>query len=86
MTPRLPGENKRNKERAQKSGTWVAMIFVIAIVAGLIALTSQIMPQISGLMLVVAGMAFFIAFHYFTWGRWLIAYQEKLKAESDESA
>lgn len=83
MTPRLPGESKKQKERVQDGGTWIALFFVLFVVGGLIALTSQIMPQFSGLLLVLAGLFFFIAFHYFTWGRWLVARNERLKNDDD---
>lgn len=81
MSPRLPGETQRQRQNTQNGGTWIALVFVFAVIAGLIALTSQIMPQVTGLILVVAGLFFFIAFHYFTWGRWLMARMERLQEE-----
>jgi hypothetical protein len=37
----------------------------------LIAFTAIVLPQIRGLLLVVAGIAAFILLHYVTWGYWL---------------
>jgi len=83
MTPRLPGESRKQKQKAQDNGTWLALVVVLFIVGGFIALVSLIMPDFAKLLLVVSGLFFFIAFHYFTWGRWLTAKVERMKLEEE---
>jgi hypothetical protein len=62
------------------------MIFVLAVVGGLIAFVSLILPQASGLILVAGGFCGFVALHYFTWGRWLsrMAAEQKERLLEDE--
>ncbi len=84
MTPRLPGESRKEKQKAQDSGTWLALVFVLFSVGGFIALVSLILPDFAMMLLVVAGLFFFIAFHYFTWGRWLTARVERMKLDEEQ--
>lgn len=84
MTPRLPGEARKEKQKAQDNGTWLALVFVLFTVGGFIALVSLILPDFALMLLVISGLFFFIAFHYFTWGRWLTAKVERLKAEEEQ--
>lgn len=83
MNPKLPGDRRRDRETAQNRGTWIALVMVFAITIGFIALAAQVMPQIAGLFIVVAGLFSFICLHYFTWGRWLTARLAKLETEEE---
>ena len=83
MKPRLPGDSRKQRDQARNAGTWIALVGVLFIVGAFIGLTSLIMPQIFWLTVVVAGFFFFIAFHYFTWGQWLIRYHQRLQDEEN---
>ncbi|MCA8996720.1 MAG: hypothetical protein KDA80_07040 [Planctomycetaceae bacterium] len=72
MSPRLPGKSGPNSVQ-KNSGTWMAMAIVLVLTTGFIGLVSVIMPAIGKMLLVVAALPAFIAIHYFTWGRWLVA-------------
>lgn len=84
MTPRLPGEARKNRNQAQDRGTWLALLMVIGGVAGFIGLVSMIMPDFARLLTVVAGFFFFVFLHYFTWGRWLSNKVHAMEQEDDE--
>jgi len=71
MTVRLPKASHTPPPRPG-GGTWLALVFLLLCGGGFIAITSMILPQIRGLVLVVGGMSGFIALHYVTWGRWMI--------------
>ena len=86
MTPQFPGEARKQKQKAQEQGTWLALVFVLFTVCGFIALVSLILPDFALMLLVVAGLFFFIAFHYFTWGRWLTARVQRMQAEEQEQS
>ncbi len=79
MTPQLPSDSPKKKQ--QNEGTYLALIFVIGCVIGLISFTSLVLPQISGLLFVGVGFCGFVALHYFTWGRWLIRRVEQQARE-----
>ncbi|QDT34185.1 hypothetical protein [Thalassoglobus polymorphus] len=84
MSPKLPGDSRRERQQAQNKGTWLALFFVMLCVGGFIGLISLIMPDFAKLLTVFAGFCFFLSFHYFTWGHWLIAKTERMKAEEAE--
>ena len=83
MTPKLPGEAGKQKQKAQDRGTWLALVLVLFTVGGMIALISLVLPDFALMLLVVAGLFFFIAFHYFTWGRWLSARVQRMQEEEE---
>jgi hypothetical protein len=85
MSVRLPGSSTPRPPQ-RNEGTYIAMIFVLAVVGGLIAFVSLILPQASGLILVAGGFCGFVALHYFTWGRWLsrMAAEQKERLLEDE--
>ncbi|TWT57610.1 hypothetical protein KOR42_09720 [Thalassoglobus neptunius] len=83
MTTRFPGSSRRSGSPRRNGGTWVALIALLLIAGSLIGITSLIMPQILGLVLVVAGFLFFIVLHYFTWGQWLTRYLEENSQEDE---
>jgi len=84
MSPRLPGDSARTKKN-QDGATIFALMIVIAIALGFIALISMVLPQVWYLIVVGGFFSGFIALHYFTWGRWLtrIATEAQEKEESD---
>jgi len=70
MTTRFP--QKPTPAPSQRNeGTWLALILLLGVAGGLIALVSLVIPDIIGLVLVLAIFGGFVALHYFTWGLWL---------------
>jgi hypothetical protein len=55
----------------RNAATFLALGALVLFVAFLIALASLVMPQILGLVAVVALFAAVVAFHYVVWGWWL---------------
>jgi len=83
MTTRLPGQRAKAAPPQRNEGTWIALIFCIGIATGILALISLVLPDIFGVVLVLAAFGGFVALHYFTWGRWLML---KAAREADFSA
>lgn len=69
--PKLPGGRPR-KNRGGNGATWLALLFVIGAVIAFMALMQMVMPGSAGIFAVVIGSVLFFAFHYLTWGRWLM--------------
>lgn len=84
MSVRLP-KPERPAPRKANGGTYLAMTFIVICVAAFIALTSLILPQIRGLIIVVIGMCAFIGLHYLTWGRWLTRISNAADDEHDDA-
>jgi hypothetical protein len=72
---RPPDESQRN------AATFFALLGLIGIGLGLVALTAMVLPQIRGLILVVGGFTVFFALHYLIWGRWLSRRREEEEEE-----
>ena len=83
MTPRLPSDSSAPRRKQPTGSTWLAMTFLVGAVIGFVALTSMILPQVGGAILVAAAFSGFVALHYFTWGRWLIAYHARQEGPDD---
>lgn len=83
MSPRLPGDGARAKKN-QDAATLFALLIVIAVALGFIALISMVLPQVWYLIVVAGFFSGFIALHYFTWGRWLtkVATEAQKKEEA----
>lgn len=84
MTPRLPGDARLRREKAQDTGTWIALVVAVMTVLAVLGLISLILPDIFWLLLVAAAFGLFIALHYFTWGQWLIRHNQKFEHDADE--
>lgn len=80
MTPRLPTKS-RPPEPERNFGTYLALVFLVAVSLGLLSLVSLVLPQVRGLILVIGGFCGMISLHYFTWGRWL----SRIASEQRES-
>jgi len=63
--------SRRISESQRNATTCLAAVALMIVAAGLIGLTAIVLPQIRGIILVVAGFAAVVALHYVTWGRWL---------------
>ncbi len=61
----------RGRSPTSNSGTFLALILLLAISAGMLMLTAMVLPQALGLLIVGVGFAMVAAFHYLVWGRWL---------------
>jgi hypothetical protein len=69
---RFPAPDRQRPGDAQRNAaTCLAMFGLVAMGLALIGFTALVLPQIRGLLLVVAGIAAFILLHYVTWGYWL---------------
>ena len=84
MTPRLPGQSRQEREQAQNTGTWIALVFASMIAVGFLGLILLIMPDLIWLPLIVAGFGLFIALHYFTWGAWLMRHRQNDDEDEDQ--
>jgi hypothetical protein len=71
---RPPDESQRN------AATFFALLGLIGISLGLLALTAMVLPRIRGVILVVGALAGIFVLHYLTWGRWL----SRRRDEEDE--
>lgn len=84
--PRLPSKGGR-RQQERNSATFAALIGVLMLAFGFVALVSLVLPQVRGLVLILFGGVAFFALHYVTWGRLLIRLREKeaaeVKAEED---
>ena len=85
MSPRLPGESRKERERAQNAGTWIAILMCVVVGGGMLGLMALVMPDILLAVIVVASGFLFIALHYFTWGQWLIRYHQRNSEQNDMS-
>ncbi|WP_437226607.1 hypothetical protein SH661x_004673 [Planctomicrobium sp. SH661] len=83
MSVRLPKADA-TPARQRNGGTWLAMILVVSVIGGILALISMVMPDIFGLLTVLSAFGGFVTLHYFTWGRWLTRISQP-PAESTES-
>ena len=69
--PKLPGA-RPTKRRQGNGATWLALFVVLGCIAGFMALVQMVMPGAFGIFAVLIGTVLFFAFHYLTWGRWLM--------------
>jgi hypothetical protein len=78
--PRLP---KRTAAGAgsPRTATWIALLGLIGIVAGLIGLLTLVMPKVGVIFLMVGAFGFVFGGHYLLWGYWL---QRRLSQTNDE--
>jgi hypothetical protein len=53
------------------AATCLALVGMLFVAGGLLALAAMVLPQIRALILVGGGLGLFIALHYVTWGWWL---------------
>jgi len=63
VTPQRP-------PRQENSGTALALLGILLVVALLFLLVALVLPQILGLLLVVFGFFFLGVVHYLIWGWW----------------
>lgn len=83
MSPRLPqrAENVPPPEE-RNAGTWLALIFMLAIGGGFLALVMMMLPfKMKIIILLMIGVPATFALHYFTWGRWLMRQQRSREAD-----
>jgi hypothetical protein len=52
-------------------GTFLALFALLLMSGGLLALVAVVLPQALGLLLILGGFVFVVAFHYLTWGWWM---------------
>lgn len=53
------------------AATCLALVGVLFVAGGLMALAAMVLPQVRALILVGGGLLLFIGLHYVTWGWWL---------------
>ena len=61
----------RRPSGSGNAGTLIALLGIIAIALGLLALIAMIMPGAFGFLAVLFGIFLFGALHYVLWGWWL---------------
>lgn len=64
-------ERVRPTEASRNAATCLALVGILIVAGGLLALTAMVLPQIRGLLLVAGGLGLFITLHFVTWGWWL---------------
>lgn len=69
-----PSDDQRN------SATFAALVMLVLISAGLLALVAVVLPQVLWLVAIVIGLGLSVVLHYLVWGRWLTS---KLRDEED---
>ncbi len=69
-TPRLPSRN-RTSSAQKNSGTFIALFGLLGLGLALLSLMATVLPQVRGLILVIAAAGSFFAIHYLIWGHWL---------------
>ncbi len=69
-----PSDDQRN------SATFAALVMLVLISAGLLALAAIVLPQVLWLVVIVIGLGLSVVLHYLIWGRWLMS---KLRDEED---
>jgi hypothetical protein len=53
------------------AATCLALVGMLFVASGLLALVALVLPQVRALILVAGGLVLFVALHYVTWGWWL---------------
>lgn len=79
--PKLPG-GRPTKKRQGNSATCLALVIVIGGALAFMALMQMVMPNAVGIFAIGIGSVLFFAFHYLTWGRWLM--NRRRSIEDDE--
>ncbi len=74
---RRPDESQRN------AATFFALLGLIGIGLGFVALTAMVLPRIRGVILVVGALAGIFVLHYLTWGRWLLRRRDDEEDEEE---
>jgi len=77
-------ERERPAEAERNAATCLAMFGLISAGVALLSFAAIVMPDIRFLVLVVGGMAGFVALHYVTWGYWLSRQPPPDDEEPDE--
>lgn len=66
---RLPSRRTRPEDGARNAATMLALLGLVLVSFGLIALTAMVLPQIAAILIVVVGFVGIFAVHYLMWGR-----------------
>ena len=74
----------RGRDGQQNGATLLALIGLMLIAGGLLALMTMVMPGLSGILLVIWAFVFFGVFHYVVWGRWMTARRDGEEDDSEE--
>lgn len=70
-------------QSSANAGTWMALIALLFVGAGLLGIIFVVLPDIILLVSVVLGFALIVFLHYITWGVWLTRASQKW--DDDES-
>ncbi|MFG0334038.1 MAG: hypothetical protein ACF8TS_11800 [Maioricimonas sp. JB049] len=68
---RLPPRRSRADDGSRNAATMLALLGLLLVGFGLIALAALVLPQIAAILLVIVGFVGIFAVHYLTWG-WLM--------------
>ncbi len=73
----------RSTNGQPNAGTLLALVGLMLVAGGLLALMAMVMPGLFGILLVIWAFLFFGLFHYFVWGWWMTARRDDGDDESD---
>lgn len=71
----------RRSGGGSNAATWLALAGLAVVSVGLLGLAALVMPQVLGIVLVLAILFLPAVFHYFIWGKWL----SEMRDDSDEA-
>ena len=74
-------EQKKLKSEAD-ARTFAALVMMIVVAHSLLGVMALVLPQLLGVVLIVAGFVWFAVMHYVLWGWWLSGYLQR-QAERD---
>ncbi|QDU37449.1 hypothetical protein Mal4_17620 [Maioricimonas rarisocia] len=78
---RLPSRRSRADDGSRNAATMLALLGLLLVSFGLLALTAMVLPQIAAVLLVIMGFVGIFAVHYLTWGRLMQSSREDEPAE-----
>lgn len=74
-----------DKTREADRNTMVALLMVASVVTLLLGMMAVILPNILGIVVIVAGLGWFGVMHYALWGWWLGPYLKRMDHEDDRN-
>lgn len=73
-----------DEARKRNLATYTALVGLVLMALGLLALSAMVLPQILGIVGVISGFVVFVAFHYLVWGHWMVLKRQRWLQEHAE--
>ncbi len=73
-----------DETRKRNLATYTALLGLMLMALGLLALSAMVLPQILGIVAVISGFVVFVAFHYLVWGHWMMLKRQRWLREHPE--